>query len=251
MIDSQRRTDQLDDRRKGPRGGRRTTDRPGKHPVVLVADSDDFARRPCVQFLTRRGFLVCEASAGAEAIRSVPALRPDVVLVDMVMPSRDGINAIQTLRPLLPHTHFVALSCLLDANTARAALDAGVCCYMMKTATPHDLVILTGDVHFGRVASCTLPSGRRIVELIASPLALVSPLVGGHWKATPGMFPAIPVPGVVQVPLTNEAYQQTANHAMTVGFSGVGQAVRLKATSWPIRPRQPAVGTVVHTTDLH
>ena len=118
-------------------------------------------------------------------------------------------------------------------------------------ATPHDLVILTGDVHFGRVASCTLPSGCRIVELIASPLALVSPLVGGHWKATPGMFPAIPVPGVVQVPLTNEAYQQTANHAMTVGFSGVGQAVRLKATSWPIRPRQPAVGTVVHTTDLH
>jgi hypothetical protein len=89
------------------------------------------------------------------------------------------------------------------------------------------------------------------VELVASPLALVSPLVGGHWKPAPGMFPAVPVPGVAQVPITTEAYQQTANHAMTVGFSGVGRAVRMQATSWPIRPCQPPVGTVVHTTELH
>ena len=87
MIDSQRRTDQLDDRRKGPRGGRRTTDRPGKHPVVLVADSDDFARRPCVQFLTRRGFLVCEASAGDEGAAAIAVMRPRVALIDAALPA--------------------------------------------------------------------------------------------------------------------------------------------------------------------
>lgn len=119
------------------------------------------------------------------------------------------------------------------------------------SATPHDLLVLTGDVHFGRVASCTLPSGRRIVELIASPFALVGPLAGPKWQPAPGMFPAVPVPGVTQVALTTEPYQTTANHAMTVGFSGVGQAVRLTATSWPIEPCQPAVGTVAYTTELH
>ena len=51
--------------------------------------------------------------------------------------------------------------------------------------------------------------------------------------------------------VTTEPYQETVNHAMTVGFTGVGASVRLTATSWPIRPCQPAVGTVVHTTELH
>ena len=118
-------------------------------------------------------------------------------------------------------------------------------------STPHDIVVLTGDVHFGRVASCTLPSGRRIVELIASPLALIDGLVGGNWKPAPAMYPTVPVPAVPQVAVTTEPYQETVNHAMTVGFSGVGASVRLTATSWPIRPCQPAVGTVVHTTELH
>ena len=118
-------------------------------------------------------------------------------------------------------------------------------------ATQHDLIVLTGDVHFGRVATATLASGRRIVELVASPMALVSALVGGKWKPTPPVFPAIPVPGVPQVPIVNGLYKETGNHAMTVGFSGIGQAVRLQATSWPIRPCQPAVGKPVHSTELH
>jgi hypothetical protein len=118
-------------------------------------------------------------------------------------------------------------------------------------STPHDVVVLTGDVHFGRVAWCTLPSGRRIVEIIASPLALVDGLVGGHWKPPPAMYPVVPVPAVPQVAVTAEAYQQVVDHAMTVGFSGVGASVRMTATSWPIRPCQPAVGTVAHTTELH
>jgi hypothetical protein len=121
----------------------------------------------------------------------------------------------------------------------------------LLASTPHDIVILTGDVHFGRVASCTLPGGRRIVELIASPLALVDGLVGGNWKPAPGMYPTVPVPAVPQVAVTTEPYQETRNHAMTVGFTGVGASVRLTATSWPILPCQPAVGTVVHTTELH
>ncbi len=121
----------------------------------------------------------------------------------------------------------------------------------LLVSTPHDIIVLTGDVHFGRAASCQLPSGRRLIELIASPISLVSALVGGHWKPTPDLFPAIPVPGVPQTRITGSAYEQTANHAMTVGFSAVGPAVRLTATAWPIRAGQPAVGTPVFTTDVH
>jgi hypothetical protein len=65
------------------------------------------------------------------------------------------------------------------------------------------------------------------------------------------MYPTVPVPAVPQVAVITEPYQETRNHAMTVGFTGVGASVRLTATSWPIQPCQPAVGTVVHTTELH
>ena len=87
MTADQRRTDQPVDRRKASRGGRRTTDRAGRHPVVLVADSDDFARRPCVQFLTRRGFMVCEASAGTDAAAALGVMRPRVAVVDEALPA--------------------------------------------------------------------------------------------------------------------------------------------------------------------
>ena len=114
----------------------------------------------------------------------------------------------------------------------------------------HDIVILTGDVHFGRAASCRLANGRQIVELIASPFALVSDFAAGHWKPAPGRFPAVPVPGEPGAHIATEAYRETANHAMTVGFSGVGPEVRMQATSWPVRAGQPAVGTPVLSTRL-
>jgi DNA-binding response OmpR family regulator len=82
-----RRTDQPTDRRRLPRGGRRTADLPGQHPVVLIADSDDFARRPCVQFLARRGFRVCEVRAGAEGAAAIAVVRPHVVVVDAALPA--------------------------------------------------------------------------------------------------------------------------------------------------------------------
>ena len=91
-----------------------------------------------------------EASGGAAALRSIPAVRPDVVVMDMVMPDMDGLCAVQALRPLLPHTRFVALSCRLDVTEARAALDAGVTDYLLKTATSHDLVQVIHAAHEGR-----------------------------------------------------------------------------------------------------
>lgn len=116
--------------------------------------------------------------------------------------------------------------------------------------TRHDIVVLTGDVHFGRVASCRLRSGRQIVELIASPFALVSDFARGQWKRAPDRFPAVPVPGDPGAPTTTATYRQIANHAMTVGFNAAGQEIGMNARSWPIGVGQPAVGTQVMSTKL-
>src|SRR3979409_2701588 len=70
------------DRRRIPRGGRRTTDLQGRHPRVLVADSDAGARRPCVRYLSLFGFDVEEAATSDEAVVLLNSCRPPLLIAD-------------------------------------------------------------------------------------------------------------------------------------------------------------------------
>lgn len=115
----------------------------------------------------------------------------------------------------------------------------------------HDIVVLTGDVHFGRLATCQLPGGARIIELIASPFALVDPIATGKWKPAPATFPAAPRRGGPRFPVATHGYRRADEHFLTLAFSGAGPAVRLAATSWTIAPGGPPVGRVIGTLDLH
>lgn len=99
----------------------------------------------------------------------------------------------------------------------------------------HDLLVLTGDVHFGRVATCRLPSGAEVVEVIASPLALVSPFAGSRWKPPPHRFPEAAVTGAVGLRTAFDAgHQLTANHFATLEFSADGGRVWVTIKAWPI-----------------
>jgi phosphodiesterase/alkaline phosphatase D-like protein len=103
------------------------------------------------------------------------------------------------------------------------------------TSAPHSIVVLTGDVHFGRVAVCQQPSGRSVVEVVSSPLALVSPFPTNSWHAARPLFPDAPTEGVVRQPVqTAEAYRLNANHFATVAFSQSGGFVRMHVQAWPV-----------------
>jgi NarL family two-component system response regulator LiaR len=119
---------------------------------VFVVDDHSIFRRGLAAMIESEPGLAWagEATSGQEAERLIPALAPDVVLIDLVMPAMDGVSAIQCLRPLLPHTRFVALSCSLDASLARAALDAGVTGYALKTTDSHDLAAVIRAAFEGR-----------------------------------------------------------------------------------------------------
>jgi DNA-binding response OmpR family regulator len=74
------------DRRKAPRGGRRATDRPGRHPQVLIADSYEGARIPCAKYLDRLGFSVLEAGDGHKALAHIDARLPHVIVIENGLP---------------------------------------------------------------------------------------------------------------------------------------------------------------------
>lgn len=85
--------------------------------------------------------------------------------------------------------------------------------------TEHSIAVLTGDVHYGRIARCQLKPGVEICEIISSPTSLVDARVGGKWHQAPDKFPSFGIPGVVQKPVVNDFdYQFTANHFLLLNF---------------------------------
>jgi hypothetical protein len=102
------------------------------------------------------------------------------------------------------------------------------------TAVAHDVVVVTGDVHFGRVAEVQLPNGRRLVEIVSSPMILVDDRAGRNWKAPPATFPAWPIPGAVSSPVAVRPFQSIENQFATLGLWSEGASVRLDHTCWEI-----------------
>lgn len=83
---------------------------------------------------------VGEAADGEEAVRHAPALAPDLLLVDLVMPRMDGVSAIKALKPLLPRARFVVLTSVLDPAEVKRAMEAGAGAYLLKNASTQELV---------------------------------------------------------------------------------------------------------------
>src|ERR1700730_18001557 len=74
-------------RRRVPRGGGRATDRAGKHPPVLVAESYDGVRKSCARYLDRFHLHVAEAEDGEQALTQIAAEPPQVILAELNLPA--------------------------------------------------------------------------------------------------------------------------------------------------------------------
>jgi len=106
------------------------------------------------------------------------------------------------------------------------------------------IVVLTGDVHYGRIASATLRSGAELVEVIASPMALVDRSAGGKWNAAPGQFPAVAIEGLAGVAVRTDAgWNRFANHFITLELNESGGGVRVRVRAWETEPPDTSSGS--------
>jgi CheY-like chemotaxis protein len=83
------------DRRRTPRGGRRTTDRPGRYPPVLVAESYEGVRLACARYLQRFNFHVVEAVDGEQALARIVSTAPQLILTECNLPSMPAVTLAQ------------------------------------------------------------------------------------------------------------------------------------------------------------
>lgn len=119
---------------------------------VMLVDDHTMVRRGLVTFL--KVFddlqLAGEAENGAEAIQRCAEIKPDVVLMDMVMPGMDGVSATRAIRQQFPKVQVIALTSFKEGELIKNALEAGAIGYLLKDVSADELARAIRAAHSGR-----------------------------------------------------------------------------------------------------
>ena len=108
---------------------------------VMIVDDHDMVRRGLAAFLKAKADLelVGEASNGQEALHVCEQVRPDVVLMDLLMPKMDGTAATRVIRERWPQVQVIALTSFQEKKLVQEALQAGAIGYLLKNVSVDDL----------------------------------------------------------------------------------------------------------------
>jgi DNA-binding NarL/FixJ family response regulator len=108
---------------------------------VLIVDDHDLFRTGLRNLLEEQGVIVVgEAAGGAEAVRIVRELAPDVVVMDLNMPGMGGVDATRHITGIAPLTRVVMLTISDQDNDVMDAILAGACGYLLKDASIQELM---------------------------------------------------------------------------------------------------------------
>jgi NarL family two-component system response regulator LiaR len=118
---------------------------------VLIVDDHQVVRQGLRTFLELLDDIsvVGEAEDGKQAVDQVRVLKPDVVLMDLVMPHMDGITAMQQVLGLGLSTKVIALTSFTEDDKVFPAIQAGAASYLLKNVSPDDLAEAIRAVHRG------------------------------------------------------------------------------------------------------
>lgn len=118
---------------------------------ILVVDDHPVVRQGLRAFLdTRDGMeVVGEAGDGEAAVAEAARLRPDVILMDLLMPGTDGLTAIGRIRATDPAARILVLTSFSSADQVVPAVRAGAAGYLLKDAAPEEVEAAVRAVHRG------------------------------------------------------------------------------------------------------
>ncbi len=110
--------------------------------AVLLVDDHAVVREGLRTFLELQDGIdvVGEAADGEAAVREAERVRPDVILMDLVMPRLDGVGAMRELRRRVPESRVIVLTSFADDERLLGAIRAGAAGYLLKNAEPQEVV---------------------------------------------------------------------------------------------------------------
>ncbi len=135
---------------------------------VLIADDHHVVRRGLLFFLkTQKDIeVVGEAKNGHEAVSLAESIQPDIILMDLVMPELDGIQATKRIKAKFPKIEILMLTSFSDRDHVVPAMEAGAAGYQLKDIEPYELVlsirrIMRGENTLHPEATTTLEMDRQ------------------------------------------------------------------------------------------
>jgi NarL family two-component system response regulator LiaR len=136
---------------------------------VLLVDDHAVVREGLRAFLELQDGIVVvgEAADGEQAIEAAGRLRPDVVLMDLVMPRLDGVGAMLRLRDEVPESRVIVLTSFAEDDRLLPAIRAGAAGYLLKNVEPRELARAVRAAHAGEALLDPMVAAR-LVEEIAS-----------------------------------------------------------------------------------
>jgi NarL family two-component system response regulator LiaR len=119
---------------------------------VMIVDDHAVVRSGLSAFLMAYDDLdfVGEASGGLDAVRKCPDIKPDVILMDLVMPEVDGSEATRLIRETCPHVQVIALTSYKEEELVQGALKAGAIGYLLKNVSAEELANAIRAAYAGR-----------------------------------------------------------------------------------------------------
>jgi NarL family two-component system response regulator LiaR len=118
---------------------------------ILVADDHAIVRKGLRTLITSEPGMeiVGEAADGVEAVLKARSLKPDVILLDMVMPRQGGLEAIVQIKKEDPDARILVLTSFAEDDKIFPAIKAGALGYLLKDSSPEQLLQALYDVHRG------------------------------------------------------------------------------------------------------
>jgi DNA-binding NarL/FixJ family response regulator len=129
--------------------------------------------------------VVGEAADGEEAVALVERTTPDVVLLDLVMPRVDGIEATRRIRDVAPATRILVLTSFADDHTVLPAVRAGAAGYLLKDVQPPELARAIRTVHAGEALLAPAVATMLVEQLAAEDGAGARSAADDHVHLTP------------------------------------------------------------------
>jgi DNA-binding NarL/FixJ family response regulator len=118
--------------------------------TVSIVEDDDALRDTLKSYLNTRGFRCLSTHGSAEeALRELPNVKPAVVLMDINLPRKNGIDCVSELKTLIPSSKCIILTAFEDADLIFQALAAGALGYLLKGVRPAKLLESIREVHAG------------------------------------------------------------------------------------------------------
>ncbi|HEY8763687.1 MAG TPA: response regulator transcription factor [Solirubrobacteraceae bacterium] len=144
---------------------------------ILIVDDHAVVREGLRAFLELQDGLevVGDAADGEAGVREAMALAPDVILMDLLMPERDGIEAMHELRQRLPDARVIVLTSFLDEARVLPAIQAGAAGYLLKNVEPSELARAIRAAHRGE-AIIDPSAAARLVQALAHGAAPPGPV---------------------------------------------------------------------------